>query len=548
MKLLYSPFSPFVRKVMIVAIEHGLDGKIEKVTEATNPSVPNPNIAKHNPLMKIPALVTDDGLELIESKVIVQYLDSLGGGKLIPASGKARWKALRTEAIADGLADAGILVRYEVAMRYASLKDRPTPNHSEQALDFLKAVQFQLQADRLHFSLGVGIDGQGGAGLFQARQPVHCRPACDEIAAHHAIGIAHTYGRDRVSNPDVRSRLQHEFAQVRRKVIELVGVPVRGHSLDAIGRAVRILVPLLLVGQRHGDRGALERGAVGKNGALYAVVLDHLLGRPRSGVARPLQQPAEFGDVILDNRARIDEAVALDGKAQIRRIEYLAVLRLFVGFGQILAVHALAHPCHHPVFRARERKGQLMRHQQGQAQMRDVDPLGHRAGVGHLEQVGGEFLQQEIPRFVATAVLGSLLEHAEVIALLTVVLSLGGECLTIRPLRGQGRLGNRLFVGALDLPGRCVVRPECREEQVLHLGLAIVVLRRRLDLVPGALGALGVGQLDIPADMGGKRRTQGRDRHFYPLALDERIEIQKVERGGYVLEHDLVVALRCAVG
>ncbi len=117
MKLLYSPLSPFVRKVMIVATENGLDGKIEKVTAMTNPSVPNPEIAKHNPLMKIPALVTDDGLELIESKVICQYLDALGGGKLIPAGGKPRWKALRMEAIADGLADAGILVRYEVAMR-----------------------------------------------------------------------------------------------------------------------------------------------------------------------------------------------------------------------------------------------------------------------------------------------------------------------------------------------------------------------------------------------------------------------------------------------
>jgi len=121
MKLLYSPLSPFVRKVMIVAIENGLDGKIEKVPSATNPSVPNSDIAKHNPLMKIPALITDDGLELIESKVICQYLDALGGGKLIPASGKPRWKALRMEAIADGLADAGILVRYEVAMRPKAL-------------------------------------------------------------------------------------------------------------------------------------------------------------------------------------------------------------------------------------------------------------------------------------------------------------------------------------------------------------------------------------------------------------------------------------------
>ncbi|MBL8698999.1 MAG: glutathione S-transferase N-terminal domain-containing protein [Alphaproteobacteria bacterium] len=122
MKLLYSPLSPFVRKVMIVAKELGLDGRIETVPAATNPSVPNPEIAKHNPLMKIPALVTDEGIDLVESKVIVQYLDSLGGNKLIPAAGKARWKALRMEAIADGLADAGILVRYELAMRPAALQ------------------------------------------------------------------------------------------------------------------------------------------------------------------------------------------------------------------------------------------------------------------------------------------------------------------------------------------------------------------------------------------------------------------------------------------
>lgn len=122
MKLHYSPLSPFVRKVMIVAIENGLDGRIEKVTQAVNPASPNRELARHNPLMKIPALETDDGLELIESKVIGQYLDAIGGSKLFPASGRARWKALRMEAIADGIADAGILVRYEQAMRPAGLQ------------------------------------------------------------------------------------------------------------------------------------------------------------------------------------------------------------------------------------------------------------------------------------------------------------------------------------------------------------------------------------------------------------------------------------------
>ena len=122
MKLFYSPLSPFVRKVMIVAIENGLDGRIETVTTGVNPAAPNKDLAQHNPLMKIPALITDDGLTLVESKVIAQYLDALGGNKLLPAAGHGRWKALRMEAIADGIADAGILVRYEQAMRPAGLQ------------------------------------------------------------------------------------------------------------------------------------------------------------------------------------------------------------------------------------------------------------------------------------------------------------------------------------------------------------------------------------------------------------------------------------------
>ena len=122
MKLHYSPLSPFVRKVMVVAIENGLDGRIEKVTQAVNPASPNRELARHNPLMKIPALETDDGLQLVEPKVIAQYLDALGSGRLVPASGRARWQALRMEAIADGIADAGILVRYEQAMRPAGLQ------------------------------------------------------------------------------------------------------------------------------------------------------------------------------------------------------------------------------------------------------------------------------------------------------------------------------------------------------------------------------------------------------------------------------------------
>lgn len=122
MKLFYSAASPFVRKVMIVAIEKGLADRIEQIPAAVSPIQPNTDLARHNPLMKLPALITDDGLELIESKVICQYLDSVGTGRLLAAGGPQRWRALRLEAIADGIADAGILLRYELTMRPEALR------------------------------------------------------------------------------------------------------------------------------------------------------------------------------------------------------------------------------------------------------------------------------------------------------------------------------------------------------------------------------------------------------------------------------------------
>jgi glutathione S-transferase len=120
MKLYFAALSPFVRKVRVAAMEMGLDKKIELVTVATSPVAMNADLAKVNPLGKLPALVTDDGDLLFDSAVIVEYLDALaGGGKVIPAKGADRWRVKRTEALADGMADAAVLMRYETAMRPA---------------------------------------------------------------------------------------------------------------------------------------------------------------------------------------------------------------------------------------------------------------------------------------------------------------------------------------------------------------------------------------------------------------------------------------------
>lgn len=115
MKLRYSPTSPYVRKVMVVALETGLAERIERIATTVAPTKPNEEVARENPLVKVPALTTDDGLVLYDSPVICEYLDTQhNGAKLFPASGKARWMALRQQALGDGILDAAILGRYEI--------------------------------------------------------------------------------------------------------------------------------------------------------------------------------------------------------------------------------------------------------------------------------------------------------------------------------------------------------------------------------------------------------------------------------------------------
>lgn len=118
MKLYYSPTSPYVRKVTVMAQETGLDARIERIVASTTPVDQNPEVAKANPLAKVPALVTDSGEILFDSRVICEYLDAQHqGAKFFPANGPARWTALRQQALGDGLLDAALLVRYEGFLR-----------------------------------------------------------------------------------------------------------------------------------------------------------------------------------------------------------------------------------------------------------------------------------------------------------------------------------------------------------------------------------------------------------------------------------------------
>ena len=115
MQLRSSPSSPFGRKVKMATYILGLDDQVTPVL--TDTLDPNDSICEVNPLGKIPAL-EDDGATYYDSRVIMEYLDAkAGGGKIIPASGPARFEALTRAALMDGILDAAILVIYERRMR-----------------------------------------------------------------------------------------------------------------------------------------------------------------------------------------------------------------------------------------------------------------------------------------------------------------------------------------------------------------------------------------------------------------------------------------------
>ncbi len=113
--------SPFARKVRIVAAALELDDRIE--VSAADASDPGDSLRTQNPLGKIPALILESGEVLFDSAVIVEYLDWLaGGGKIIPADPALRFRSLTQQALADGIAEAAVLLRYESLWREPNMR------------------------------------------------------------------------------------------------------------------------------------------------------------------------------------------------------------------------------------------------------------------------------------------------------------------------------------------------------------------------------------------------------------------------------------------
>jgi glutathione S-transferase len=140
MKLLASLASPYTRKVRIVLAEKKIDCDMQLVD--VNP-VDNP-VNPHNPLGKIPTLLLDDGTPLYDSRVIVEFLDGKSPiSRLIPEDLRDRIAVRRWEALADGVLDAGLLVRYE------SLRDKKERSQawSDKQLARIKRGMAQMMSE-----------------------------------------------------------------------------------------------------------------------------------------------------------------------------------------------------------------------------------------------------------------------------------------------------------------------------------------------------------------------------------------------------------------
>jgi glutathione S-transferase len=126
MKLLYQTHSPYARKALVFAHEVGLAGQIEVVHHETSPTRRNEHVFAENPLGKVPVLIRPGQSSIFDSDVICAYLDTLHAGhRLIPTDGEARWHALRVQAVSQGLAEAGIAVRWETVRRPEQLRHPP---------------------------------------------------------------------------------------------------------------------------------------------------------------------------------------------------------------------------------------------------------------------------------------------------------------------------------------------------------------------------------------------------------------------------------------
>lgn len=163
MKLLYQTHSPYARKALVFAHEAGIADRLEVIHQETSPTQKNATVFAQNPLGKVPVLLREDGSALFDSDVICAYLDMLSSRSLYPANGEERWVALKLQALAQGLCDCGIALRWERTRRPEALRFEPLAQGYElkllTAYDWLEAeAEFGGELHAGHVALATALD------------------------------------------------------------------------------------------------------------------------------------------------------------------------------------------------------------------------------------------------------------------------------------------------------------------------------------------------------------------------------------------------------
>lgn len=186
MQLLASKPSPYARKCRAAVIELGLADRVAvELVPPRLPLDPKPDVEAVNPLSKVPILVTPGG-PIVDSRVICAFLNELAGGTLV-AAGENGWRERTLEALADGMIDAGVVVRLEMVRPEAERRPADIAAYRgkiERTLDLLE--RDPPARDRFHvghLALVCAIDWMRFRSITR-RDPLEARPGLAALHAH----------------------------------------------------------------------------------------------------------------------------------------------------------------------------------------------------------------------------------------------------------------------------------------------------------------------------------------------------------------------------
>ncbi|WXL26335.1 glutathione S-transferase N-terminal domain-containing protein [Ectopseudomonas mendocina] len=171
--LLFAPASPFVRKVLVLLRHTGQLDSVNVEEVQLTPNTPSQRVNSRNPAGKIPALCLPDGSTLHDSRVILDYFDHQHSGQpLIPRSGPQRWQQLTLASLADAIADAAILIRYETFLRPEELRSPEWLNSQQNKIERALQQFEQEAASGLSQSVNIATLSLGCAlGYLDLRLP-----------------------------------------------------------------------------------------------------------------------------------------------------------------------------------------------------------------------------------------------------------------------------------------------------------------------------------------------------------------------------------------